>query len=451
MREAAASIVRRLRAAGHEAYLVGGCVRDLLLGREPKDWDVATSARPDAVAPLFSDVHEVGRHFGVLRVRCDEHWIEVATFRSEGAYSDGRHPDTVSFTDARQDALRRDFTVNALLLDPETERVIDYVGGRADLDARLLRAVGVPRQRFSEDALRLLRAVRFAGTLGFEIERATWDAMCQEAPRIRTTSAERIRDELLQILTGPAPRRGLELLQQSGLLREVLPEIEALRGVEQPPRYHPEGDVWEHTLRMLDAMRSPSPELALAVLLHDVGKPATRTEQAGEIRFYGHVEKGQEIARQVLERLRLPARTCDEVSNAIGQHMRFLDVERMKKSTLRRFVLQDGFPEILELHRLDAAGSNGDLSSWERCRAERELLARDPLPVRPLLSGDDLQALGHAPGPQLGVVLRALVDAQLEGQVADAQAAREWVRAHFPAPSGASGSGAARDGAAGDA
>jgi poly(A) polymerase len=432
MREAAEAVVERLQAAGYETYLVGGCVRDLLLEREPEDWDVATAARPEDVQPLFEDVHEVGRHFGVLRVRVDGDWIEVATFRTEGPYSDGRRPDTVQFTDARTDAARRDFTINALFLDPVTGEVHDFVGGRADLGRRVLRAVGDPRSRFAEDALRLLRGIRFACKLGFEIEPQTMQGMRDEATRIRTTSAERIRDELLGILTGPAPRRGIELMQESGVLRVILPEVEALRGVTQSPDHHPEGDVWVHTMRMLGLLRDPSPVLALSTLLHDVGKPATRSEQAGHIRFIGHVERGRDLAADILDRLRVPVRTRDQVLSLIVQHMRFLDVAQMKPSTLRRFVLQDGFDSLLELHRLDAASSRGDFSTWQRCRDEREALEREPLPVRPLITGDDLQVLGYKPGPRLGAILHALVDAQLEGRVADRDAARAWVQASYP-------------------
>lgn len=438
MREAAEQVVRRLRAAGYETYLVGGCVRDLLLGRAPTDWDVATAARPEQAAPLFAAVREVGRHFGVLRVQNGAAWIEVATFRSEGPYSDGRHPDSVRFTDPRTDALRRDFTVNALFLDPDSGEVLDFVAGRADLASRLLRAVGDPEARFAEDALRLLRAVRFACRLGFTIEPRTWAAMQRHAARIRGTSAERVRDELLGLLTGPSPRRGLELLDASGLLREVAPEVAALRGVSQSPRHHPEGDVWEHTLRMLERMQAPSDALALGVLLHDVGKPATRTEDPpGEIRFYGHVERGTEIAAALLERWRVPARTRDAVLSMIGQHMRFLDTPRMKPSTLRRFVLQEHFPELLELHRLDSLGSRGDLTTWELCRAESEVMQHQSEPMRPLLTGHDLMALGYAPGPHLGSVLQALVDAQLEGEVRDRDAALAWVRQHAPPPASA--------------
>ena len=427
-REAAEAVVRRLRQAGFEAYLVGGCVRDVLLGLEPADWDVATAARPDDAIPLFAATREVGRHFGVLHVESGGHWIEVATFRTEGAYSDGRRPDSVAFTDARTDAERRDFTVNALFLDPETGAVLDFVGGQADLAARRLRAVGDAAHRFEEDALRLLRAVRLACRLEFTIEAGTWAALQAQAGRIRSTSGERVRDELFGMLTGPAPRRALELLETSGLLRIVLPEVQAYRGVTQSPDHHPEGDVWEHTLRMLAAMREPTVELALGVLLHDVAKPVTRVEEGGRIHFYGHETRGVEMAAVILERLRVSNATRDAVLVMIGQHMRFIETPRMKRSTLRRFVLQTHFDAILELHRLDAVGARGDLAAWDLCRREIDAIGVERPPVRPLLSGHDLAALGMAPGPAMGRALEALVDAQLEGQVGDPEAARAWVQ-----------------------
>ncbi len=427
-RTAAAAVVRRIRAAGFDAYCVGGCVRDTLLGLEPKDWDIATAARPEDCLPLFAATREVGRHFGVLQVKEDGIWIEVATFRSEGPYSDGRRPDHVVFTDARADAERRDFTVNALFQDPETGAILDFVGGQADLAARRIRAVGDPAARFAEDALRLLRAVRFACRLDFAIESQTWDALQSAARGVEKTSAERVRDELLAILTGPNPRRGFELLLDSGLLPVILPEVAAYRGVTQSPRHHPEGDVWEHTLRMLALLDDPSPDLALGVLLHDVGKPVTRSEDT-EIHFYGHEVRGVEIAARLLDRLRVANATQDAVLAMIGQHMRFLDAPHMKQSTRRRFVLQPHFAAILELHRLDRLGASGNLAAYELCRAELAALQSEPAaePMRPLLSGHDLMELGIAPGPEIGRLLALLVDAQLEGEVTNRDTARAWL------------------------
>ena len=430
-RTAAAAVVRRIRAAGFDAYCVGGCVRDMLLGLEPKDWDIATAARPEECMPLFAATREVGRHFGVLQVKEDSVWIEVATFRSEGPYSDGRRPDHVVFTDARADAERRDFTINALFQDPETGAILDFVGGQADLEARRIRAVGDPAARFAEDALRLLRAVRFACRLDFEIEPRTWDALCAAAYRVATTSAERVRDEVIAILTGLNPRRGFELLLESGLLPVILPEVAAYRGVTQSPLHHPEGDVWEHTLRMLALLEHPSPELALGVLLHDVGKPVTRSQDAAEIHFYGHEVRGVEIASRLLDRLRVANATQDAVLAMIGQHMRFLDAPRMKQSTRRRFVLQPHFGSILELHRLDRLGASGNLAAYDLCRTELAALAGEPVaePMRPLLSGHDLVELGIAPGPEIGRLLALLVDAQLESEVTNREAARVWMAA----------------------
>lgn len=427
VRAAAVQVVRRLRAAGHEAWLVGGCVRDLLLGLEPADYDVATSASPSQAAPLFARTRAVGRAFGVLQVEAEGRWIEVATFRSEGPYSDGRHPDRVSFADARRDAERRDFTINALFMDPETGRVVDHVGGRDDLERRLVRAVGDPEARFAEDGLRLLRAVRFACRFGFEIEPRTWEALRRHAPRLAAVSAERTRDELLAILTGPAPRRGLELLYDAGLLQQVLPEVAALRGAGSGPHLQAEGGVWEHTMRMLDGLRDPDPVLALAVLLHDVGKPAARRLVDGEVRYHGHAAGGARLAAAALQRLHLPARVQAAVVQLVAQHRRFHAVASMRRSALRRFVLQEHFPALLELHRLDVLASNGDLTAFEICRRELEGLRHAPAPLQPLLDGDDLQQLGVEPGPGLGRLLRQLVDAQLEGEIGDRDAARRWV------------------------
>jgi putative nucleotidyltransferase with HDIG domain len=330
----ARSIVARLRASGRAAYLVGGCVRDLLIGRVPKDFDVSTSALPGELLRLFPGSGTVGAHFGVVLVHNSDAHVEVATFRADLEYRDGRHPEGVRFEpEPREDVLRRDFTINSLLLDPATGEILDFAGGRADLDARIIRAIGDPERRFREDHLRLLRAVRFAARLGFSIEPVTLAAIRSLAPLIRSVSAERVRDELTRILTEGGARRGFELLDATGLLHEVLPEIEAMKGVEQPPQFHPEGDVWTHTLIMLDGLHEPPIELALGVLLHDVGKPAT-FRIADRIRFDGHVEKGVEIAHRLLTRLRFPQSVIDEAEALIDNHMKFSEVKRMRESTL---------------------------------------------------------------------------------------------------------------------
>src|SRR6185312_9478738 len=347
--EVAKSIIERLRAEGHSAWLVGGCVRDLLLGRAPKDFDVATSARPEELLRLFPRSGQVGAHFGVVLVRDGDAQVEVATFRSDLDYADGRRPTAVHFeTDPEQDVLRRDFTINALLLDPATSEVIDYTGGRADLAAGVIRAIGDPVRRFREDHLRLLRAVRFAARLNFTIEPGTFAAMRELAPAIRGISAERVRDEISRILTEGGARRGFEFLDASGLLPEILPEVAALKGVEQPPAFHPEGDVWTHTLIMLEGLRNPPIELALGVLLHDIGKPAT-FRIADRIRFDGHVEKGVEIARALLNRLRYPGAVIEQAEALIANHMKFKDVPSMRESRLKRFLRMPKFEEHLEL------------------------------------------------------------------------------------------------------
>jgi len=434
---AALEVVRRLQKAGFETYWVGGCVRDRLLGLDPGDYDVATAALPAEAAPLFDASREVGRSFNVLQVRCSDVWIEVATFRSEGDYRDGRHPEHIAPADARTDALRRDFTINALFLDPLTDRILDFVGGQEDLRRRLLRCVGDPEARLREDALRLMRAVRFACRFALDLEPETRRALENNAERLRLVAAERIGEEFLQMLTGPQPERAMTLLLETGLLERFAPELVRLQGCEQSPRHHPEGDVWVHTLRMLSLMAESVPPdgdraLALGVLLHDAGKPDSRRLRGESVTFYGHERRGQEIASALMQRLAIPSRTQETVSMLVGQHLRFLDVEQMRKSTLRRFVLQEGFDRLLALHRLDALSSRGDLSSWEFCRRELQAIAEAGIPVRPLLSGHELQALGYLPGPRLGEILRALVDAQLEGIVRDGPGAQAWVRAQYP-------------------
>jgi putative nucleotidyltransferase with HDIG domain len=419
----AVSVVRRLHEAGYAAYLTGGCVRDLLLGRTPKDFDVATSARPDDLLRLFPGAGQVGAHFGVVLVHEAGSQVEVATFRSDLEYHDGRHPDGVHFeTDPKQDALRRDFTINALLMDPVSGEVLDFVNGRADLSAKLIRAIGDPERRFREDHLRLLRAVRFAARLGFEMEPETLISIRHLAPLIQSVSAERVRDELARILTEGSARRGFELLDLTGLLREVLPEVAALKGVAQPPEFHPEGDVWTHTLIMLDGLREPSLTLALGVLLHDIGKPAT-FRVAERIRFDGHVEKGIEIAHSLLNRLRFPNHVIEGVEALIGNHMKFMEVPKMRESTLKRFIRQPDFEEHMKLHRLDCLSSHGGLENYEFVRRKQQEVPPEQLKPTPLLTGTDLIAAGYKPGPAFGIVLSEIEDAQLEGRISTAEEA----------------------------
>lgn len=415
------------------AYLTGGCVRDLLLGTTAKDFDVATSAQPDELLRLFPGAGQVGAHFGVVLVHdaLDQGrraQVEVATFRSDLEYRDGRHPDGVHFeTDPRQDALRRDFTINALLLDPVSGEVLDFAGGRADLESRLIRAIGDPERRFREDHLRLLRAVRFAARLGFEIEPETLAAIKRLAPLIHSVSAERVRDEVARILTEGGARRGFELLDATGLLKEVLPEVSALKGVKQPPEFHPEGDVWAHTLIMLDGLRNPSVELALGVLLHDIGKPAT-FRIAERIRFDGHVDKGIEIAHALLMRLRFPHHVIESVEALIANHMKFMEVPRMRESTLKRFMRQPDFEQHMELHRLDCLSSHGGLENYEFVRRKQQEVPPEQLKPAPLLTGRELIAAGYRPGPMFGIVLSEIEDAQLEGRISTAEEAMEMAR-----------------------
>jgi putative nucleotidyltransferase with HDIG domain len=427
----ARSVITKLRSAGHQAWLVGGCVRDLLLGCHPKDYDVATDARPDRLMDLFPNSGRVGAHFGVVLVRDAFSQVEVATFRSDHDYEDGRRPGAVHFeSDPRQDALRRDFTINGLFMDPDTRDVVDYVGGRLDLDARIVRAIGDPITRFREDHLRMLRAIRFAARLHFEIDPATFDAIRADHALIRRVSAERVRDELVRILTEGGARRGFEFLDASGLLGDILPEIAAMKGVEQPPEYHPEGDVWQHTLLLLEQLDRPTPTLALGALLHDVGKPPT-FRIADRIRFDGHVEEGVHMARDILTRLRFSRDQLEQVEALVANHMKFKDVSRMRDSTLKRFLRLPCFEEHLELHRLDVLSSNRNLESYEFCLDKLAELSDDHLKPPRLLTGADLIAAGYRPGPKFTEILRTVEDAQLENRIQTPAEAMRLVEENF--------------------
>jgi poly(A) polymerase len=435
-RELANSICETLRRNGHEALLVGGCVRDLLLGREASDYDVATDATPDRVMALFPDSIAVGAQFGVILVPRDGVKVEVATFRSDVGYSDGRHPDSVVYArTAKEDVQRRDFTLNGLLMRHDTGEVLDFVGGQADVKNRVVRAIGEPDRRFAEDKLRLMRAVRFAARFGFTIEPATFAAIQRHAPEITQVSAERLRDELTKLLTEGAARRGFELLDETGLLPVVLPEIAAMKGVQQPPQYHPEGDVWIHTRLMMEQLPAgTSPTVAWGVLLHDVGKPPTfkSAEETGDrIRFDGHVDVGVRMAEGICRRLRFSNEDTEQILALVANHMRFKDVEQMKASTLKRFVRLPRFEEHMELHRLDCLSSHRHLESYTF--VQQVLAETPPEQIRPprLLTGDDLQELGYKPGPIFSEILRSVEDAQLEGQLRSRQEAEEYVRERF--------------------
>jgi poly(A) polymerase len=449
---AARNIARTLRAAGHQAYLAGGCVRDLLLDVVPKDYDVATSATPDVVLSLFPEKKTltVGAHFGVVLVcEPDGAATEVATFRNDGVYTDGRRPDSVRFsTDAREDVRRRDFTINGMLLDPEiyertgdaAQATLDFVGGRDDLNAKIVRAIGDPVLRFTEDKLRMLRGVRFAARLGFAIEPATATAIHQLAGQINVVSPERIRDELTLILTEGNARIGFELLDQLGLLAHILPEITKLHGVEQPPEYHPEGDVWIHTLLLLEKLPpGASPTLAWGALLHDVGKPATfrapdPNNPKDRIRFNGHVEVGVRISEEILARLHFSNDEIAQITALVKNHMRFGDVRHMREATLKRFLRLPQFDEHLALHRMDCLSSHGDLSLYEFAKEKYETVPPESIQPKPLLTGRELIAAGYAPGPRFKKMLEAAEDAQLEGAVHTSAEALRFVQDRFGAP-----------------
>jgi poly(A) polymerase len=427
----ASDVVRRLRAAGYETYFAGGCVRDRLLGREPGDYDVATAAPPEAVRKLFRRTVGVGAAFGVILVLDGDFQFEVATFRSDDAYLDGRHPTAVHFATAEADAQRRDFTINALFQDPIDGRVIDFVGGRADLAAGIVRAIGDPAARIREDRLRMLRAVRFAARFGWTIDPATHAAIRTAAPSVVDMSAERIGDEIVKMLTEGHAKRSFELLDDTGLLGVVLPEVAAMRGVAQSPDYHPEGDVWTHTLLLLDQLPAAAPEtLALGCLLHDVAKPVTAGRRDdGRITFYGHTDRGAAMAVEIVQRLKRSRDTWERVAYLVRDHLRLVQAPAMRLSTLKRMLAEDGFDELLHLARLDALASNGDLQFVLFCARRREELRETVRPPR-LLDGHDLIAMGFAPGPALGATLRALETAQLEGEVTTRAEAERWVRTH---------------------
>ncbi len=434
--EAAESVVRKLREAGEKAYFVGGCVRDMVMGKAPADYDIATSATPDRVERLFSRTRPIGAAFGVVLVLVGEHAFEVATFRREEGYSDGRRPDKVEFADETADVLRRDFTVNGLLQDPMEGRLVDHVGGRADIEARVIRAIGDPKARFSEDALRMMRAVRFACSLSFEIERSTLDAIRRMHEGIRRISWERIRDELVRILTEGAPARGMRLLDEAGLLAEILPEVAAMKGVEQPPRFHPEGDVWTHTLKALELMKDPTPGFAAGVLLHDVGKPLTISHDGERFRFDNHARVGEELARDICARLRFSRAETEEIASLVRNHMRFLEVRRMRESRLKRFMRDPYWKGHLELHRLDCLASHGKLDNFEFCLGREEDLKEEDLRPERLISGRDLVEMGYEPGPAFGRVLRELEDAQLEARVRTVEEAKGFAKEYLGPPPG---------------
>jgi len=459
-RETAISILKRLRDTGFQAFFAGGCVRDQVMGITPKDYDIATNARPEDLVRLFARTVTVGAQFGVVRVVEGEYSCEVATFRRDGTYEDGRHPGEVIYTeDPRLDVLRRDFTINGLLYDPLTDRILDYVGGEQDIQARVLQTIGHPRLRFSEDKLRLMRAIRFTARFQLHIETETLAWIHRLAPQIVQVSRERVRDELVRILTEGCSARGIRLLEDCLLLVEILPEVSQLKGVDQPPEFHPEGDVWVHTLLMLRLMdqtareqsepggpsvreaesadigfggtRSyPSLTLAMGVLLHDIGKPPT-FEVKDRIRFNGHTETGARMAAGICERLRFPNKETERILELVRDHLVFKDLPRMRLSTLKRFLRRDGFTEHLELHRLDCLGSHRNLENWQLANRLAEEMGSEEIRPPRLLTGNDLIAMGLEPGPSFKEMLKAVEDAQLEGLVQSPEEARHLVLERF--------------------
>ncbi len=441
-KEHAIGIVNELRQTGHQAYLVGGCVRDLLLGREPADFDVATDATPNEVMEIFPETYAVGAQFGVVLVPSgkemgdDAGLVEVATFRSDVGYSDGRHPDQVRFTkDPKEDVKRRDFTINGLLQDPATDEVLDFVGGRKDLKVGIIRTIGDPEQRFTEDKLRMLRAVRFAARFQYEIEPKTFAAIQKLALQIHQVSRERLRDELTKILTEGHARSGFLLLDQTGLLHELLPEIEAMKGVAQPPQFHPEGDVFVHTLLLLEHLpHTCSPTLAWGALLHDVGKPPTFRVAPDRIRFDQHVEVGVKMAEEICRRFRFSNEDTKQILALAQNHMRFADVQHMKDSTFKKFVRMPRFGEHLELHRIDCLASHGDLGLYQFTNEKIAVTPASIMRPTPLITGDDLIEAGYKPGPRFKVILSAVEDGQLEGRLQSKNDALELVAREFPLP-----------------
>ncbi len=426
-------VVKTLRSHGYEAYFVGGCVRNMLMNIPPGDIDVATSARPPAIIELFPHTVPVGAKFGVVIVIHEDIHIEVATFRSEQDYGDYRHPRSVTYATAEKDAGRRDFTINALFYDPLEKRVIDFVDGKKDIEKGIVRAVGDPEQRFTEDALRMLRGVRFAARFKFSIEHDTLAAIKNHANLIMHISADRIREECIKMFTAPHAGHALRLLDETTLLEKILPEVADMKGVQQPRAFHPEGDVFEHTVRAMNYLDNPSPSLAFAVLLHDVGKPKT-FRKADRIRFDSHDKVGAEIADLICRRLNFSTRDRKRIVSLISRHMKFLNLDSMRESTLKKFLAGDTIEEDLELHRVDCLASHGDLSNYDYCVDKLEELQQEEEEILPppLLNGNDLIAMGYTPGPLFGDILQAVTEEQLEGNLISEDEAREWVREQFP-------------------
>ena len=427
----AVAIVNRLREEGYESYLAGGCVRDFLLNKTPQDYDIATSARPEDVQRIFPRTVPVGAQFGVILVMLEDQSFEVASFRFDGPYLDGRRPSQVRYGTLQEDILRRDFTINGMVYDPIENRVIDLVEGKKDLARRCIRAIGDPRQRFEEDRLRMVRAIRFAASLNFDIDSLTFEAIKQSAAMITQISSERIGEEITRILTEGGARRGFELLDETGLLQILLPEIEQMKGIEQSPDHHPEGDVFEHTLLTLSHLEAPTETLAYGCLLHDVGKPVCFRKEADRITFYGHTDRGAEMAEAILKRLKRGRAAWERVAYLVKNHLRHTQATKMRLSTLKRFLREEGIDELLELARIDALSSSGDLQYYHFCRERLAEMQEEEIRPEPLLRGKDLIEMGYVPGPIFAEILQQVEDAQLGGELTSRQAATDWVKRNY--------------------
>ena len=432
MKTKAQEIVKILSDVGFKAYWAGGCVRDMVMGIEPMDYDIATDARPEQVIKLFKKTIPVGVSFGVVKVLYDDFEFEVATFRSDGEYIDGRRPEDVHFSTEKEDAFRRDFTINGIFYDPAHEKIIDYVNGQADIKNKIIRTINDPKDRFSEDRLRLIRAVRFAAGFQYEIEPNTYNTIKELADTILQVSAERIRDELCKMLTGVHPANSIQLLDEVGMLKVILPEVTAMKGIKQPEEFHPEGDVWEHTMLMLKNMSNPTPEMALGVLLHDVGKPPTFSIE-DRIRFNNHCEIGARITEEIGDRLRLSKKQIEHISELVLHHLRFKDVQKMRESKLKRFLRLPNFAEHLELHRLDCLACHGNLNNLEFCKHKLLELKPEEIKPKPLINGHNLIAMGYKAGPFFKQILTVVEDAILEGQIRTHDDAVKFVQKKFPA------------------
>ena len=433
-KELAVQIVNKLTKAGFVAYFAGGCVRDLVMKQNATDYDIATTASPDQVIRLFDKTVAVGKQFGVMIVVMGEHQFEIATFRREGPYLDGRHPEAVSFTSPEEDAKRRDFTVNGLFLNPLTEEIIDYVEGKKDIEAKLIRTIGNPEERFEEDHLRMLRAIRFAANLGFAIESRTWDTIKRLGHKIHSVSQERVRDELVKMFTRSNAGLGLQLLSESGLLAQILPEIEVMKGVQQPPEYHPEGDVFIHTKMLMDQLGHPSVVLAFGALLHDVGKPNTFSNEGGKIHFYNHPHIGVQIAEKLLTRLRFSNREIADILSCVENHMKFANVKEMRIGKLKQFVARENFGTELDLHKIDCLASHGKLELYHFLKEKVDEFKKEELRPKPILNGHDVMALGIQAGPIMKEILEEVYSLQLEKNFESKEDALEWVKQNYLKP-----------------